>query len=233
MIHYHGTPLTPRSELQRMAGRHFCVSFAHPADADWCLANGQSVMWDNGAFSFRDKGGLDPDAFARWVEPRLGHPHWAVIPDVINGTEERQRELIAAWPLPRDLSAPVWHMGLPIDWLLELADGGWGKVCFGSTSKYWQVGSDAWQQRADEAFNALEARGLRPWVHMLRGLALSGDRWPFASADSVNVARNFKDVPICPDRMAKRIDAVQCPIRWTPRQLSTSPLLDFAEGNSQ
>lgn len=49
---------------------------------------------------------------------------------------------------------------------------------------------------------------------MLRGLALSGDRWPFASADSVNVARNFKDGNVCPERMARRIDAIRCPIKW-------------------
>ena len=52
MIHYHGTPLTPRADLQKMAGKHFCVSFARPDDAAWCLSHGQSVMWDNGAFSF-------------------------------------------------------------------------------------------------------------------------------------------------------------------------------------
>jgi hypothetical protein len=49
---------------------------------------------------------------------------------------------------------------------------------------------------------------------MLRGLALCGDRWPFASADSVNVARNYKDTSTCPERMARRIDAVQNPIKW-------------------
>lgn len=222
MIHYHGTPLTPRAEMLKMAGKHFCVSYANPADADWCLAHGQSVMWDNGAFSFRDKGGLDPLAFAEWVEPRLEHPHWAVVPDVIDGAVEQQRELVSAWPHSRALSAPVWHMGLSIDWLLELADT-WPRICFGSTSKYWQVGSEAWERRADEAWNALERRGLRPWVHMLRGLSLCGDRWPFASADSVNVALNFKgsksrgQSPVCPERMARRIDAVQCPIRWTIR----------------
>ncbi len=213
MIHYHGTPLTPRHELQKMAGKHFCVSFANPGDADWCLAHGQSVMWDNGAFSFRGRGGLDPDAFARWVEPRLGHPHWAVIPDVIDGEEDEQRALVAIWPHRRELSAPVWHMALDIDYLLELADG-FGRVCFGSTKQFWQVGSDQWSRRADEAFNALARRGPLPWVHMLRGLALCGDKWPFASADSVNVARNFKDGPVCPERMARRIDAVQCPITW-------------------
>lgn len=216
MIHYHGTPLTPRRELLKMAGKCFCVSYANPGDADWCLTHGQSVMWDNGAFTFRERGGLDPDAFARWVEPRLGHPHWAVVPDVIDGDEAEQRALVAAWPHPRELSAPVWHMVLSIDWLLDLA-GDWPRICFGSTRKYWQVGSEAWERRADEAWNALERRGLRPWVHMLRGMDLCGDRWPFASADSVNVARNFKDRAVCPERMARVIDGRQSPIKWTTR----------------
>jgi hypothetical protein len=105
-------------------------------------------------------------------------------------------------------------MGLPIDYLVELADE-WPRVCFGSSQQYWQVGSDLWCRRADEAFNALAKRGPLPWVHMLRGLNLCGDRWPFASADSVNVARNFKDTNTDPERMARRIDAVQNPIKWT------------------
>ncbi len=218
MIHYHGTPLTPRSELQKMAGKHFCVSYARPDDADWCLANGQSVMWDNGAFTaFRLGKEFDPKAFAEWVAPRLGHPHWAVIPDVIDGTEGQQRERIAAWPHARELSAPVWHMGLSMDWLCELAEN-WPRLCFGSSGSYWQVGSASWERRADEAWNALERRGLRPWVHMLRGLDLAGDRWPFASADSVNVARNFKNRPVCPERMARNIDGRQCPVKWAVRQ---------------
>lgn len=222
MIHYHGTPLTPRSDLLKMAGKHFCVSYANPADADWCATNGQSVMWDNGAFSFRHKGGLDPVAFSEWVAPRLGHPHWAVVPDVIDGSEAEQRELVASWSHPRELSAPVWHMGLGIDWLLELADS-WPRICFGSTKQFWQVGSDAWERRADGAFNAMERRGLRPWVHGLRCLSLCGDRWPFASADSVNVALNFKgsksrgQSPVCPERMARVIDSRQSPIRWNLR----------------
>jgi hypothetical protein len=203
-----------------MAGKNFCVSYANPADADWCLTHGQSVMWDNGAFSFRGKGGLDPVAFAAWVEPRLGHPHWAVVPDVIDGTVEQQRALVAQWPHKRELSAPVWHMGLSTDWLLELADN-WPRICFGSTRDYWQVGSETWARRADEAFNALERHGLRPWVHMLRGLSLCGDKWPFASADSVNVALNHKgsrsrgSPPQCPERMARVIDGRNSPIRWT------------------
>ena len=56
MIHYHGTPITPRTELYKMSGKHFCVSFYRPDDIDICLQIGQSVMLDNGAFSAFKKG---------------------------------------------------------------------------------------------------------------------------------------------------------------------------------
>ena len=228
MIHYHGTPLTPRSSLIKMAGKHFCVSFARPDDAEWCLANGQSVMLDNGAFSTRNK----PPApttkdFAEWVEPYLGHPHWAVVPDVIGGDENAQREAAKGWPHRKELSAPVWHMGLSINWLLELADQ-WPRICFGSSHHFWQVGSEAWARQADLAFNEMTKRGLAPWVHMLRGLSLAGDIWPFASADSCNVALNFKGdsrtdkAAVCPERMARNIDARQCPVRWAIKPTQTN-----------
>jgi hypothetical protein len=217
-VKYHGTPLSPTSELMKLAGRHFCVPFSDPRDADRCQQIGQSIMFDNGAFTTFTQGkAFDEVGFYAWVEPRLGHPHWAVVPDVIDGTVEQQREMVERWPFPRALGAPVWHLGLPIDYLLELADE-WPRVCWGSSGRYWQVGSEVWARRADEAFNALARRHrYLPWVHMLRGLALAGDRWPFASMDSVNVARNFKDANNCPDRMARNIDARQCGVRWHVR----------------
>lgn len=228
MIHYHGTPISPRSELYKLAGKHFCVPFSDPRDADVCAQIGQSIMFDNGAFSAKTKGKpFDEAGFYAWVEPRLGHPHWAVVPDVIDGTVEQQREMVARWPFPRELGAPVWHLALPVDYLLELADQ-WPRICFGSSGDYWQVGSDAWARKADEAFNALARRHKHlPWIHMLRGLALAGDRWPFASADSTNVALNHggdrrrgngRDATAtCPERMARNIDGRQCPIRWHAR----------------
>jgi hypothetical protein len=217
VIHYHGTPITPRHELQKMAGLHFCVSFAAPSDAEWCLSHAQSIMWDNGAFSIWKSGKqIDLMKFASWVEPRLGHPHWAIVPDVIGGAIDDNLKMIAEWSLRRELSAVVWHLDEPIDHLLRMSDMGFGKVCFGSTERYDPVGSEAWARRADEAFNALAKRGPLPWVHMLRGLALAGTRWPFASADSTNVARNFKNIGerVCPEAMARAIDARQNPIRW-------------------
>jgi len=226
MIHYHGTPITPRSKLLAMAGKHFCVSFADKRDGDWCLLNAQSVMWDNGAFTAFTKG-VEPNwvKYYEWLEARLSHPHWAVVPDVIDGEPEDNLELIKQWPHRKDCSAIVWHMAEPVDHLLKMLDLGFGKICFGSSGKYWQVGSAPWERRADEAFNAISKRGSIPWVHMLRGLALSGDKWPFASADSANVARHHNELNICPERMARRIDAVQCPVGWELRPEQTEMII--------
>ena len=217
MIHYHGTPITPRAEMLKLRGLCFCVSYAAPGDAEFCLNNGQSVMWDNGAFStWRSGKPFDELGFIRWVEPRLGNPHWAVVPDVIGGEVADNLAMINRWPLRRDLSAVVWHMNEPVSHLLRLLDFGFGKVCFGSTDDIGAIGGDVWSRRADEAFNAIAKNGPLPWTHMMRGLALCGSRWPFASADSTNVARNFKNIGerVCPERMARNIDAVQCPIEW-------------------
>jgi hypothetical protein len=217
MIHYHGTPITPMSELSKMAGKHFCVSFEDHRDIDWCVKNGQSVMLDNGAFSAFTKGKtIDFKAYEEWIEPYLYPPNWAIIPDVIDGSVEQQRELMKMFShLPNHLVSPVWHMSLPVNWLLELADN-FPRFCFGSSGKYWQVGSGVWCRRADEAWNELTKRGHKSWVHMMRGLALCGDVYPFASADSTNVARNFKNKgsQMCPERMARRIDSIQSPLTW-------------------
>lgn len=223
-IHYHGTPLTPRAELEKLAGKHFCVPFSDPRDADTCLRIGQSIMYDNGAYGIwrtsKDKT-IDWAKYYAWLEPRLGQPHWAVAPDVIDGTTEDNLALIRQWPFPKAVSAVVWHLNEGLDHLLRLIDLGFSKICFGSTKEYDPVGSPAWARLMDVVLNALVERGLLPWlwIHMMRGLALCGDIWPFSSADSTNVARNFKNVgeEVDPERMARRIDSVQCPIIWTPR----------------
>jgi len=204
-----------------MKGRNFCVSFFEPRDADVCLQIGQSVMWDNGAFSVKTRGlEFDRDGFYAWVEPKLAHPHWAVVPDVIDGTVDEQRAMVKTWPFRKSLGLPVWHLGLPIDYLLELCDQ-WERVCFGSTAQYWDIGGAAWCRRMDEAFNALARTfgAQLPWVHGLRMLGQSSGPWPLASADSVNVARNFKDYGKCPDCVAMRIDSTNPPLRWNERPL--------------
>lgn len=215
MIHYHGTPITPKRMLLEMSGRHFCVSFARPDDLDDCLRIGQSLMLDNGAFTAFTQGKqLDLPGYLAWCEKHLAHPHWAVVPDVIDGDEDQQRAGIAAWPFPKELSAPVWHLGLSLDWLLELVDS-WPRICLGSSGQYWEVGSPSWQRRMDEAFNALARRRQHlPWIHGMRMLSQADGPWPLASADSTNVARNYKRNHEHPDAMAGRIDSMQPTKRW-------------------
>lgn len=226
MIHYHGTPITPRAELLAMSGRHFCVSYAAPQDLKACLLVGQSLMLDNGAFSTFTRGeAFEESAFYEWLEPILAPPHWAVVPDVIGGDEVQQRERAARWPFPRQLGAPVWHLGLPFDYLFELVDA-WPRVCLGSSAEYWNVGDAKWCRRMDETFNALARRDARlPWIHGLRMLGQAGERWPLASADSTNVAQNHKRDSCCAERKAALIDAIQCPTTWN--EIETQQRLEF------
>ncbi len=213
-MHYHGTPITPLAQLERMAGRMFCVSFPRPDSLQTCLRIGQSVMLDNGAFSAKTQGyEFDLPGFYRWIDPVLAHPHWAVVPDVIDGSVEQQRTMVATWPHGKEFGVPVWHLGLPVSYLLELCDQ-WGRVCFGSAGAYWQIGSELWTRRMDEAFEAMAiVFGRMPWVHGLRMLGQAKGPWPLASADSTNVGRNFKRNGarsgfVCAETMAQRIDSV-------------------------
>ena len=222
MIHYHGTPITPITALYELRGRCFCVSHAAPGDVSRCHSIGQSVMLDNGAYS-KWKRGRDTDwpSFYDWAEPWLGFPTtWAVIPDVIDGGSQMQDALIREWPFAHK-GAPVWHMDEPLGRLERLA-GEWPRVCIGSTAEYAVVLSGCWVRRMDECWGAL-ARGRRflPTVHMLRGMQLSGDRWPFASVDSTDVAQNHNRPQNAPRAMADRWDALQCPGKWhnQPEQL--------------
>lgn len=219
MLHYHGTPITPKASIEAMKGKHMCISFSDPRDADWSIKNAQSIMWDNGAFSSYTKGKpFKKDQFIAWLDDKLYAANWAVIPDVIDGTVSEQREMAADWPYPKHLSAMVWHMGLSLDWLREIIDN-YPRFCFGSSGEYWKVGGPDWCRRADEAWDIIEKSNARPWVHMMRGLKLSKGRWPFASADSTNVARHFKErEDKCPKQMSDRIDAVQPPIRFEIKQ---------------
>lgn len=190
-IHYHGTPITPADQFARMAGEHFCVSFARPDNSDVCEKIGQSILWDNGAFSAFTRGkAVDEPALYAWLEPRLYHPHKAVILDKIGGDVDEQRAMLKRWPFPRDMSWPVWHLDKPLDYLSELADE-WPAVCLGSAGPYWKIGGTAWERRMGAAFEHLSKRGRLPWLHGLRMLG-QVHRWPLASADSTNVAQNFQ-----------------------------------------
>jgi hypothetical protein len=48
-------------------------------------------------------------------------------------------------------------------------------------------------------------------------MQLSGRRWPFASVDSTDIARNHNRPQNTPRAMADRWDAIQTPSRWAHR----------------
>lgn len=226
MIHYHGTPITPISALFELHGRHFCISHAAPADVARCHQIGQSVMLDNGAFSAWKTGkAVNWTGYYDWADKWLDcATTWAVIPDVITGSDEDQDALIAQWPHGHK-GVPVWHMHEPIDRLVRLTLE-WPKVCIGSSAQYAVVLSPAWVRRMDAVWNAVERHHRRtPPMHMLRGMALSGREWPFASVDSTDIARNHHLKHNSPRKMADRWDGVQCPHKWLQRPEQTEMIL--------
>lgn len=222
MIHYHGTPITPRSVLLDIRGKCFCVSYAAPADVKVCHDIGQSVMLDNGAFSlWRSGKNTDWPGYYAWVEQWLDfRTTWAVIPDVIDGDAEANDALIEQWT-HGDRGAPVWHMHEPISRLVRLSYE-WPRVCIGSSGTYATVGDARWHERMTDAMNHLCGNGIPPcWLHMLRGMALSGSIYPFASVDSTDVARNHNRPQNTARSMADRWDSIQCPARWSVRPVQS------------
>jgi hypothetical protein len=217
VIHYHGTPISPVARLYELAGAHFCVSYMAPKDVKRCHEIGQSVMLDNGAFSVW-KRGATPDwhGYYKWSDQWLDCPTtWAIIPDIVEADEGAQDALIEEWPHGFQ-GSPVWHLHESCDRLLRLIDH-WPRVCMGSSAQYSVPLSDPWRRRMDEAWNAIAAKNARtPYIHMLRGMACSGERWPFASVDSTDIARNHNRPQNTPRAMRDRWDAVQCPINWSP-----------------
>jgi len=223
-IHYHGTPITPRTVLQQLAGRFFCVSHYRPDDVEWCHKHGQGVMLDNGAFSaWRSGKETDWAGFYAWCERWLDYPtSWAVIPDVIVGDEADNDALLHQWPHGQR-GAPVWHMHESIDRLQRLCDS-WQRVCIGSSAQYAVVGSDSWHRRMTEAMNVICKTGRVPtWLHMLRGMATTRFGYPFASVDSTDIARNHnRGVPV--RQMADQWDSIQCRPHWQQAPIQASLL---------
>jgi hypothetical protein len=219
-MHFHGGPITPAAVLLTLAGKCFCVSHSRPEQVGVMHQIGQAVMLDNGAFSKFTRGGAtDWNAYYDWAGEWLAHPNtWAVIPDVIDAGSQEQDGLIREWPHGHR-GAPVWHSSEPLDRLYQLCDE-WPRVCVGSTDEHWQVMGARWRARMDEAFNGLAQRHRwMPWIHMLRGMQLATEGYPFASLDSTDVARNHNRPQNTARGMADRWDAAQCPATWQARPI--------------
>lgn len=196
MIHYHGLPMWPMSDMPRaFAARHGMVSFEHPDQIEIAAEVCQSVVLDNGAFSAWKSGKKhDFGGYAAWCEKWMKHPavEWCVIPDVIDGDEEANDSLLAAWPLPMSWSVPVYHMHERLSRLDELVDK-YCRVAIGSSGAYADPGAPAWWARMVEMMAVIcDEDGMpRTKLHGLRMLdPVIFSHLPLSSADSCNVARN-------------------------------------------
>lgn len=197
MIKYHGTPVggekTNAEKILR--GRHAMVSFQHPGDLPIVAQVCESFVLDNGAFSAwrANKPIMDWGPYYDWVSTWQYHPalDWALIPDVIDGDEQANDDLLAEWPFDR-FGVPIWHLHESIE-RLERMSRTWSIVALGSSGEFSIPGDEAWFERMAQAMDAICDDDGRPqcWIHGLR--MLDSDiftKFPFKSADSTNVARN-------------------------------------------
>jgi hypothetical protein len=196
MIHYHGTPITPESDAATILnGRHAMVSFEDVRQIGLVSDICQSFAVDNGAFSaWKQKRKVNWAEYADWVTEWCRHPgfDWALIPDVIDGNEAANDDLLDWWKgRGLDCGVPVWHLHESIG-RLEVLASNWDRVAIGSSGEYASIGTHKWWNRMSEAMGAITCNGGKPAVK-LHGLRMLNTqvfvRFPFASADSTNVAR--------------------------------------------
>lgn len=196
VIHYHGTPISGDGidAAKFLKGRHALVSFAYqqsmPIVANAC----QSFVLDNGAFSAWTKGfTMDVKGYIYWVEKWHKHPgfDWALIPDVIDGDENANDELIDRWPKSMR-GVPVWHLHESMERLQRLASE-WSVVAIGSSGQWKSPGTDAWWARMALVMDAVCDDLGRPMCR-LHGLRMLDPKifseLPLSSADSTNAGVN-------------------------------------------
>lgn len=234
MIHYHGTPIAPSTAaVSAIESGHAFVSYARPDQLGIAAEVCQSFAIDNGAFSAWKKGEPIQDwaGFYEWASAckRIPACDFAVVPDVIDGSESDNDALLAEWPLPRWFGAPVWHMHESLDRLERLASS-WPRVCVGSSGEFATIGTIPWWGQIARAMRVVCNDDGEPLVK-LHGLRMLNQevftKLPFSSADSTNIARNigidqaWRGNYMPPNKesratvMRSRIESQNAPVRWS------------------
>ena len=233
MIHYHGLPINPQTVARHAVGAgHAFVSFYDTQPLGLAVECCQSFAIDNGAFSAWRRGQpiQDWSDYYGWSAAcqRIPSCDFAVVPDVIDGTEDENDALLSEWPLPRWFGAPVWHMHESLDRLERLATA-WPRVCIGSSGQFSTIGTSEWWVQISQAMRVVCDDDGQPMVK-LHGLRMLNPevftRLPFSSADSTNIARNvgidqaWKGNYMPPTKEARaavmraRIESHNSPARW-------------------
>lgn len=198
MIHYHGLPITPETCcVTAIGGGHPFVSFPNRGQLESAIAVRQSFAIDNGAFPAWRSGEPIKDwrPFYEWAAQckRVPSCDFAVIPDVIDGSEPDNDALLSEWPLPKWFGAPVWHMHESLDRLERLASS-YPRICIGSSGEFSSVGSAVWWGQMARAMRVICNDDGEPLckIHGLRMLNPEiFSRLPLSSADSTNIAMNI------------------------------------------
>ena len=198
MIHYHGTPITPTTvALKVLKGRHAFVSFAHQTQMNLVAQYCQSFALDNGAFSFWKRGTeINWEAYYAFVLKWMHHPRFdfAIIPDVIEGGESLNDELLEQWPESlKHIGCPVWHMDESEERLYNLATN-YPRVAIGSCAEYDVSSPSKCVAKLEEALQWIITAEGYP-ITKLHGLRMLNSKIftkiPLSSADSTNIARNI------------------------------------------
>lgn len=210
MIHYHGGPMWGNVDIGPkkiwcgdVLYKNSCalVSYARPEQLKRIAPMCKSLVLDNGAFSTwrkNKKEGGDFDWIAHWagyycwVLANYSKIDWFIIPDVIEGSEKENDDLINQLPSSlKEKGVPVWHSVESLDRLVKLCKK-WPRVAIGLCGPHEKTMSKAAQLRLQEAFEkiyiqerlATKIHGLR----MLDGRVLG--KFPLDSGDSSFVAVN-------------------------------------------
>jgi hypothetical protein len=197
MIHYHGLPITPATVASyAIQSGHAFVSFAHSEQIGVAIEVCQSFAIDNGAFSAWKSGNpiTDWTKYYEWAlnVKKIPSCDFAVIPDVIDGTEQDNDALLKDCPLPNWFGCPVWHMHESFERLEKLANN-YVRICIGSSGEYSTVGTNKWWSRIGTAMRIICDDMGRP-ICKLHGLRMLDPniftKLPFSSTDSTNIGRN-------------------------------------------
>jgi len=243
----HGTPITPKRLLPQLKSKSFCVSYMHPEQLAECIelvGDNEILILDNGAFTAWKKGiTLDAawwDGFYAWANDAMDKCPNAVcvIPDVINGDEASNLQLIADAIKGGKIKYPeramaIWHMNESFDQLEKLfrifnfvGFGSCGEVDIAKNKP-----GSAYMQKIKQAWAFMDywqkKYGIdKPWIHMMRGLGVL-HKIGFDSADSCNIAmnhwRNKNNVVHHVAQFADRLEA-----KVNNQELNELPLFNVA-----
>lgn len=213
MIKYYGTPLSPIKIFnEAMEGRNCLIPFPNPQDFKRAVKLCDKVILDNGAFTTwgRVKKGKIENInwdehwgkYYLWVEENISFIEFFFIPDVIDGTEEENddllQEFIDKYKYEKDgmkiinKGVPIWHINESLERLDRLVKG-YEYIAIGSAGEYATLGTFRWHRRMNEAMGVICSKDGTPKVkvHMLRCLNPKiFMMYPFYSGDSTGLAQN-------------------------------------------